>query len=103
LIQRELYARVPVYPELEYDAVFFTRTHARMLGPDDPASQIAVQGSPQALATRLIAETKLDDADVRKLLWQAARPCDASLDPMIALARAVDADARAIRSDTTMK
>jgi hypothetical protein len=100
LIQRELYARVPVYPELEVLTLSFSLERMReWLGPDDPVvRRLLSRESPEALATRLIAETKLDDADVRKLLWQGGKPAvDASLDPMIAFARAVDADARAIR------
>jgi hypothetical protein len=54
--------------------------------------------SPESLATRLIAETKLDDAEVRKRLWEGGKGAvEASLDPMIQFARVVDADARAIR------
>jgi hypothetical protein len=100
LIQRELYARVPVYPELEVLTLSFSLERLReWLGPDDPVvRRLLLKESPEALATRLIAETQLDDADVRKRLWQGGKPAvDASLDPMIAFARAVDAAARAIR------
>jgi Peptidase S46 len=99
-MQRELYAQVPVYPELE--VVTLSQSLDRMrewLGPDDPVvRRLLSRESPDALAARLIAETKLDDADVRKVLWQGGRAAvGASLDPMIELARSVDADARAVR------
>jgi hypothetical protein len=100
LIQRELYARVPVYPELEELTLSFSLERMReWLGPDHPVvRRLLSKESPEALATRLIAETKLDDADVRKRLWQGGKAAvDASLDPMIAFARAVDADARTLR------
>jgi hypothetical protein len=100
LIQRELYARVPVYPELEVLTLSFSLERMReWLGPDHPVvRRLLSKESPEALATRLVAETKLDDADVRKRLWQGGKAAvDASLDPMIAFARAVDADARALR------
>jgi hypothetical protein len=100
LIQRELYARVPVYPELEVLTLSFSLERMReWLGPDDPVvRKLLSKESPEALATRLIAETKLDDSEVRKLLWQGGKAAvDASLDPMIVFARAVDADARAVR------
>jgi hypothetical protein len=100
LIQRELYARVPVYPELEVLTLSFSLERMReWLGPDHPVvRRLLSKESPEALATRLIAETKLDDADVRKALWQGGKTAvDASLDPMIAFARAVDPDARALR------
>jgi hypothetical protein len=100
LIQRELYARVPVYPELEVLTLSFSLERMReWLGPDHPVvRRLLSKESPEALATRLIAETKLDDAEVRQRLWQGGKAAvDASLDPMIAFARAVDADARTLR------
>jgi Peptidase S46 len=100
LIQRELYAHVPVYSEIEVLTLSFSLERMReWLGPDHPViRRLLSKESPDALATRLIAETKLDDAEVRKRLWLGGKAAvDASLDPMIALARAVDPDARAIR------
>jgi hypothetical protein len=100
LIQRELYAHVPVYPELEVLTLSFSLERMReWLGPDHPVvRRLLSKESPESLATRLIAETKLDDAEVRKKLWQGGKVAvDASLDPMIGLARAVDHDARAVR------
>ena len=100
LIQRELFARVPTYSEIEVLTLSFSLERMReWLGPDDPtARKLLSKESPSALATRLIAETKLDDADVRKQLWLGGSDAvNASLDPMIALARSVDDDARAVR------
>jgi hypothetical protein len=99
-IQRELYAHVPVYPELEVLTLSYSIERMReWLGPDHPlVRRLLAKDSPDSLATRLIAETKLDDTDVRKRLWQGGKAAvGASLDPMIELARAVDADARAAR------
>ena len=99
-IERELYARVPVYPELEALTLSFSLERMReWLGPDHPVTRrlLATQ-APRDLATRLIAETKLDDAQVRRALWLGGKAAlDASLDPMILLARSIDADARAVR------
>ena len=100
LIQRELYAHVPVYSEVEVMSLSFSLERMReWLGPDHPVvRRLLSKESPDSLATRLIAETKLDDAAVRKQLWQGGKiAVDASLDPMIELARAIDVDARAIR------
>jgi hypothetical protein len=99
-MQRELYAQVPVYPELELLTLSYSLDRMReWLGPDDPVvRRLLSRESPDALAARLIAETKLDDSEVRKRLWQGGKAAvDASLDPMIELARSVDADARAVR------
>jgi hypothetical protein len=100
VLQRELYARVPVYPELEVLTLSFSLERMReWLGPDHPVVRsLLSKESPDSLATRLIAETKLDDADVRKKLWQGGKAAvDASLDPMIVFARTVDVGARAVR------
>jgi hypothetical protein len=60
--------------------------------------KLLVKESPDALATRLVAETKLNDPLVRKQLWEGGKSAvDASRDPMIVLARSLDGDARAIR------
>ena len=99
-IQRELFARVPVYPELEVLTLSFSLERMReWLGPDHPVvRKLLSKESPDSLATRLIAETKIDDSEVRKQLWQGGKAAvDASLDPMIVFARSVDADARSIR------
>jgi hypothetical protein len=100
MIQRDLYARVPVYPEIEQLTLSFSLERAReWLGPDYPLFRaLFYKETPNSLAARLIAETKLDDAEVRKGLWQGGKAAiDASRDPMMILARNVDADARAVR------
>src|SRR5450755_2668670 len=75
LIQRELYAQVPVYSELEVLTLSFSLERMReWLGPDNPVvRRLLSKESPASLATRLIAETKVDDADVRKVLWQGGK------------------------------
>jgi hypothetical protein len=96
----DLFAQVPVYPEYEELTLSFSLERMReWLGPDHPiVRKLMSKESPDALATRLIAETKLDDAMVRKRLWEGGKAAiDASLDPMIELARSIDGDARAIR------
>ena len=99
-MQRDLYARVPVYPEFEQLNLSFSLERMReWLGPDHPmVRRLMGKESPDSLATRLIAETAMNDADFRKRLWQGGKSAvDASHDPMIALARAIDGEARAIR------
>jgi Peptidase S46 len=100
LLQRNLLASVPVYPEFEQLTLSFSLEHMReWLGPDHPiVRKLMGNESPDALATRLIAETKIDNAGYRKQLWQGGKAAvDASHDPMIELARSIDADARVIR------
>ncbi|MGA2190049.1 MAG: S46 family peptidase [Steroidobacteraceae bacterium] len=100
-IEQQLYARIPIYGEVEALTLSFSLQQMReLLGPDQPiVRKLMIKDSPETLATRLVAETKLDDPAVRKLLWDGGKAAvDASLDPMIELARFLDADARSIRS-----
>ncbi|HEY3654627.1 MAG TPA: S46 family peptidase [Steroidobacteraceae bacterium] len=99
-IEQQLYARVPIYSEVEVLTMSFSLQRMReWLGPDHPVvRKLLVKESPDALATRLVAETKLNDPLVRKQLWEGGKSAvDASRDPMIVLARSLDGDARAIR------
>jgi hypothetical protein len=99
-IEQQLGAPVPVYPELE--RLTLTMSLERMrewLGPDHPVvRRLLAKESPEALAARLIAGSKLADPSIRLALWRGgAKAVDASLDPMIEFAKLIDADARAIR------
>ncbi|HTD72203.1 MAG TPA: S46 family peptidase [Steroidobacteraceae bacterium] len=99
-LQRDLYARIPAYPEFEQLTLSFSLERMReWLGPDHPVvRRLMGKESPDALATRLIAETELNDAAFRKRLWEGGkRAVDASRDPMIVLVRSIDGEARAIR------
>ena len=99
-LQRDLYARIPVYPEFEQLTLSFSLERMReWLGPDHPVvRRLLGRESPDALATRLIAETDLNDAAVRRRLWEGGKQAvDASRDPMIVLVRSIDGEARAIR------
>jgi hypothetical protein len=100
LLQRDLLASIPTYPEFEQLTLSFSLERMReWLGPDHPVVRRLMRTeSPDELATRLVAETKLDDAGYRKKLWQGGKAAvDASHDPMIELARSIDPAARAIR------
>jgi V8-like Glu-specific endopeptidase len=99
-IEQQLYARVPIYAEVETLTLSFSLQRMReWLGPDFPlVRRLLARESPEALATRVVAETKLDDPAVRRQLWQGGKSAlDPSRDPMIELARSIDGDARAIR------
>jgi hypothetical protein len=100
-IERELFARVPVYAEYEQMTFSFSLERMReLLGPDYPVVQrLFARQSPDGLATQLIAETQLNDAVLRRRLWESGKSAiDGSRDPMIELARSVDRDARTIRT-----
>jgi hypothetical protein len=98
--KQQMTAEVPVYPELEELTLSFALERMReWLGPDHPVvRQLLATDSPESLARRLVSDSKLADPKVRMALWQGgAQAVQASDDPMIELARAVDAQARAVR------
>jgi hypothetical protein len=99
-VQQRLLAPVPVYPALEKLTLSFGLERMReWLGPDAPVvRQLLVKDSPDTLAARVVDGTHLADPQVRKQLWEGgAAAVDASHDPMIELARSVDAESRAVR------
>jgi hypothetical protein len=86
----------------ELDTVYFTHvlTHLReQLGLDDPAVKALLgHRSPEEVAAAAIDATRLDDAAVRvELMKGGASAVEASTDPLIALAKAVDPFAREAR------
>jgi Peptidase S46 len=70
-----------------------------MVGYKDPLVQKVLAGkAPNVRAYDLVMGSKLGDAKVRKELFDGGKKAvDASTDPMILLAKLVDADARAVR------
>ncbi|MGO9474466.1 MAG: S46 family peptidase [Rhodomicrobium sp.] len=102
ILRQSLVADEPIYPELEKLTLTFSLTKLReALGPDDAFVKKALGlKSPAGLAAELIDGTKLRDAALRRQLLEGGRPAiEASADPMIAFARLVDPDFRAIRKD----
>jgi hypothetical protein len=99
-VKQTLLSEAPVYPELERLRLGHGLTKLReALGTDDPVvRRVLGKESPDELAARLVSGTKLADPAVRRALWDGgAAAVAASDDPMIAFARLVDPDARAVR------
>jgi len=99
-IEQQLYAPVPIYADVEAMTLSFSLQRMReWLGSDYPlVSTLFDKESPDALAIRLVGETKLDDPAVRKQLWQGGKAAvDASHDPMLELARSLDGESRSVR------
>ncbi len=95
-----LLATTPLYPEFEQVTLSFSLDKLREArGPDDTiVRKLLSTESPESLAAKLITESKLGDPAVRKALWEGgAAAVAASDDPMIALARDIDGEARAVR------
>ncbi len=100
LVEQQLQAAVPVYPEREKLPLSFGFERMReWLGPDHPlVRRILKQESPDTLAEQLVGGSRLADPAVRRALWEGGSAAvKASDDAMIKLALAVDEDARAVR------
>ena len=95
-----LFSDAPIYPDYEkaklaHSLAFWRET----FGADDPIVQRVLRGrTAEAAANALVNGTKLADVAVRKAIAEGGSAAIAHADdPMIKLALAVDADARAVR------
>jgi len=99
-LELDLFSEKPIYTDLEMltfaDSLTFL---CGKLGATDPLVQKILAGkSPRDRAAELINGTKVRDVAFRKKLYEGgASAVSAANDPMIDLARLVDADARALR------
>ena len=99
-VAQGLKAGAPIYPEFEILRLSFGLERMReWLGPDDPVvRQVFGNDSPDTLASRLVKQSSLADPAARMALYEGGQAAiDASQDPMIKLAQAVDPAARALR------
>jgi hypothetical protein len=99
-LEQELFSEAPIYADLETltfgdSLALLTET----LGSDHRLVQAVLAGkAPKERAAELIAGSKLADIAERKRLATGGKAAiDASKDPLIALARLVDAPSRAVR------
>jgi hypothetical protein len=96
----QLFSEEPIFDDLEQLKLADAMTYAaELLGMDHPAVQKILAGkSPKDRATELIKGTKVKDVAFRKKLWEGGQAAiDSTADPMIALAKSIDAEARAVR------
>jgi hypothetical protein len=99
-VKQGLEAPIPVYPEFEILRLSFGLERMReWLGPDHPlVRQVFGNDSPDTLAARLVGDSKLADPAARLALYEGGQAAiEASQDPMIRLAAAVDPTARELR------
>jgi hypothetical protein len=99
-LEQQLSSPQPVYAELEELTLSFSLERMReWLGPDHPiVRQLLATETPDSLAASLVQGSSLGDPQTRLALWTGGQAAiDASRDPLIELARRVDADARAVR------
>ena len=97
LLEKRLLDARPIYPWLDQLAMEWSLSKAReYLGADDSETKLLLgKESPEGLAARLVAGTRLADPVYRALLWKSGKAgVDASSDPMIVYARKLDANQR---------
>ena len=98
-LKQGLYSEAPIYEDLETVTLADSLSNWLEVAPNDPLVQQVLAGkSPQERASELVRTTKLRDVAVRKTLGEGGKAAvDASTDPMIQVARMVDARARELR------
>ncbi|MDP8916937.1 MAG: S46 family peptidase [Pseudomonadota bacterium] len=99
--QRAVLEARPVYPALdELELSWWLSKTREFLTVDDPqVKRLLGRESPEALAERLVAGTRLGDPAERRRLWEGGLAAvQASDDPLIRFVLASQADARAVRS-----
>jgi hypothetical protein len=98
-VQAALNADSPFFADFEKLQLADSLAYMIELLPNDPLVKQIMQGkTPEARAAELIDGSKLNDATYRKQLAGASRAeIEASTDPMIVLARTIDAKAREVR------
>jgi hypothetical protein len=100
LLQKRTLDPEPIYPWLDRLYLEWSLSKAReYLGADDPETKLLLgKESPEGLAARLVAGTRLADAAYRKRLWDGGKAAiDTSTDPMIVYARKLDANDRELQ------
>ncbi|MBO0700865.1 MAG: S46 family peptidase, partial [Zavarzinella sp.] len=96
----QLFSSDPIYEDLETLKLADSLTHlASTFGADNELVKKVLAGkSPHDRAFELVSGTKVRDVEFRKKLFEGGKAAvDAAKDPMIELARLIDAEARAVR------
>ncbi|MDG3003732.1 S46 family peptidase [Paludisphaera mucosa] len=98
-LELELFSEAPIYLEFEQAKFAFGLAYWKKVAPDSPIVARILSGrTPEQAAAELVGKSKLADvATRRKLAEGGLAAIEASDDPMIKLALAVDPEARAIR------
>jgi hypothetical protein len=97
LVEDALLAEMPIEPEIEEILLSFWLSKTReFLTTDDPlVKRLLGRESPEALAHRLVANTRLSDVAERRRLYEGgAEAVAASTDPMIVFMRTFNDEAR---------
>jgi hypothetical protein len=97
----QLFSEEPMYDDFEILKLGHSLTYlAEQFGGDDPLVQKVLAGkSPRERAVELVSGTKVKDVAVRKKLYESGKAAvdEMTKDPMIALVKLIDEEARAER------
>ena len=98
-LELELFSDAPIYPDFEKAKFAFGLEYWKKVSPDDPVLARVLAGrTPEQAAAEIVGASKLADVAVRRKLAEGGKAAiEASDDPMIKLALAVDAESRALR------
>jgi hypothetical protein len=100
-LKQQLYSEAPIYDDLETVMLADSLSHWVEVAPNDPLVRQVLDGkSPSERASELVRGTKLKDPAFRKKLGEGGKAAvDAAKDPMIEVARIVDARSRELRKE----
>jgi hypothetical protein len=98
-LELKLFSTAPIYPEYEEAKLAESLANWKLVMPEDPLVERVLHGrAPAEVAAEVVKGSKLADVKVRRTLAEGGKSAiEASDDPMIKLALAVDADSRAVR------
>ena len=101
-LEQFLFSPAPIYPEFEEATLARSLAYwKRTMGESDATSTRVLGGrKPEEVARELVRGSKLADVSLRKELIEGGeKAVAASSDPMIRLAKDIDAEARALRAE----
>jgi hypothetical protein len=100
-LKQSLYSEAPVYEDMETVTLADSLSSWVEVAPNDPLLKAVLNGkSPNERASELVRGTKLKDPAFRKQLGEGGKAAvDAAKDPMIEVARIVDARSRELRKE----
>jgi|YNPNPStandDraft_1061719.scaffolds.fasta_scaffold06505_3 hypothetical protein len=99
-LELDLFSTKPIYDDYEQLCLADSLTFlAERLGAKHPIVERVLAGkSPRQRAAELVQHTKVKDVAFRRRLYEGGKAAvDEARDPMIELARAIDAEARSVR------
>jgi hypothetical protein len=98
-LEQSLFSNSPIYKDLDTVLLADSLSEMSETMPNDPLVKQVLNGrTPDQAAKEMIANTRLDDVNVRKQLYNGGENAvNDSSDPLIAVMRLIDPEARKVR------